>query len=366
MRLLILTHQGNLAGSTQSIAFLAAGLARRGHQVWAAIPPGTLLNQMLHGTGVTCVPVHYRGSWDFTAARTLARLIKKEGIQLACPQSTKDRYAMLWARLFMGIHIPVVHVRRQMPESLGGWLQRLLITLAADRVVAVSQGVARGLMAKGVPKAKLVVIPNGTPAAKYANLDPQRTAELRQRYDLPEGTRVVGCVSRRKRQYQLLQALPLLPPDVTLVLVGVTQPQIAELYEQWVGTPPPAVAQRVIYTGPVPPSETLQWYPIFTVHALPSITEGLSQSLLEAMALGVPVAAAAAAGNLDLIKDGENGLLFPDADPAALAQVLNRLLADAPLRQKLAEAGRHTALIDFSVEKTVDGYEKLFHMLATQ
>lgn len=363
MRLLILTYQGSVAGSTQSVAYLAKGLAQRGHQVWAAITPGTVLWQLLAGSGVQCVPVHYRSSRDLNAARTIARLIKDEAIELACPQSTRDRYALLWARLLMGVRIPVVHVRRQMPESLGGWLQRLLIWLAADRVVAVSQGVARALVAKGVPQRKVVVIPNGTPAEKYAGLDPQSTAELRLRYELPEGTPVVGCVSRRKQQHQLLQALPLLAPGVTLVLVGVTQQQIAERYEAYVGHPPPEPLHRVIYTGPVPLEEVLHWYPLFTVHALPSITEGLSQSLLEAMALGVPVAATAAAGNLDLVKDGQNGLLFPDGQPETLARVLNRLLADAPLRQRLAQAGRHTALVDYSVENTLSGYEKLFHTL---
>ncbi|MDZ7371872.1 MAG: glycosyltransferase, partial [candidate division KSB1 bacterium] len=101
-------------------------------------------------------------------------------------------------------------------------------------------------------------------------------------------------------------------------------------------------------------------YPLFDIKVLPSETEGLSQALLEAMALGVPVIAADAAGNPDLIRDGENGLLYKAGDSRHLAQQIERLLHDQALYRTLQENGRKTALDDFSIERTIERYEEAF------
>jgi glycosyltransferase involved in cell wall biosynthesis len=82
--------------------------------------------------------------------------------------------------------------------------------------------------------------------------------------------------------------------------------------------------------------------------------EGFSQALLEAMALGKPVVASAATGNLDLVTDGTDGLLVPPADPSAWASAIERLLADPPLRERLGAAARHTARERYSLERTVE------------
>ncbi len=84
-------------------------------------------------------------------------------------------------------------------------------------------------------------------------------------------------------------------------------------------------AHRVIFLGKVPIGETLYHYPLFSVKVLPSLIEGLSQSLLEAMAMGVPVVATRAGGNPNLIRDPENGLLLDDQDIRTLASHIKSL-----------------------------------------
>jgi hypothetical protein len=119
----------------------------------------------------------------------------------------------------------------------------------------------------------------------------------------------------------------------------------------------------VIFTGPVPPDEALKFYPLFHVKILSSITEGLSQALLEAMALGIPVIATHAAGNPELITDGENGFTFRDGNVAELAAKIQTLHSDREIRQKFITNGKITALEDFSIENTIKRHEKLFNRL---
>ena len=84
-------------------------------------------------------------------------------------------------------------------------------------------------------------------------------------------------------------------------------------------------------------------YELFDLVLLPSRIEGLSQSLLEAMALGKPVTASAAGGNLDLIVSGADGMLVPPLDAPAWARAIDRLLGDTGLASRLGMAARHTA-----------------------
>jgi glycosyltransferase involved in cell wall biosynthesis len=104
-------------------------------------------------------------------------------------------------------------------------------------------------------------------------------------------------------------------------------------------------------------------YRLLEIALLPSRMEGLSQSLLEAMALGKPVIASAAGGNLDLIRHDTDGLLVPPLDPAAWAGAIERLLGDAAHAARLGQAARVTARDTFSLERTVERTVALYRSL---
>jgi glycosyltransferase involved in cell wall biosynthesis len=78
------------------------------------------------------------------------------------------------------------------------------------------------------------------------------------------------------------------------------------------------------------------------------------------MALGKPVIASAAAGNLDLVQSGADGLLVPPLDPAAWAGAIDRVLCDAELARRLGAAARHTARETFALERTVQATLRLY------
>jgi len=89
-------------------------------------------------------------------------------------------------------------------------------------------------------------------------------------------------------------------------------------------------------------------------------TEGLGVVLLEAMSYRLPVIASNVGGITDIVADGKTGVLVPPADPAALAAALERLATDAPLAERLAEAGRRYVQEHFSWPAILEEWEACY------
>jgi glycosyltransferase involved in cell wall biosynthesis len=92
------------------------------------------------------------------------------------------------------------------------------------------------------------------------------------------------------------------------------------------------------------------------VFVLSSLNEGISNTILEAMASGLPVVATQVGGNAELVREGETGVLVPPGDPVALAAALRRYLRDPALRRAHAQAARERATASFSMEAMVRAY----------
>ena len=100
----------------------------------------------------------------------------------------------------------------------------------------------------------------------------------------------------------------------------------------------------------------------FDIFALPSLAEGISNTILEAMASGLPVVATDVGGNGELIEAGVTGLLVPKADPAALADTLARYVDDAALRAEHGRAGRLRVEQQFSLDRMVERYTRIYRL----
>jgi glycosyltransferase involved in cell wall biosynthesis len=111
----------------------------------------------------------------------------------------------------------------------------------------------------------------------------------------------------------------------------------------------------VIFAGAV--RDTAPYYSIADLLVLPSHREGLPTVVLEAQAAGKPVVGAAATGIVDVISDGETGLLFPVGDVPALAEAMAKLITDKPLANKLGLAGQEQVKRKFSQERV---WEELY------
>jgi glycosyltransferase involved in cell wall biosynthesis len=107
-------------------------------------------------------------------------------------------------------------------------------------------------------------------------------------------------------------------------------------------------------------------YELLDLVLIPSRSEGLSQALLEGMALGKPVIASGATGNLDVVTDNVNGRLVAPLAPEAWAGAIEELLGDPLLAGRLAQAGRHTARVTFALEHTVNRTIRLYDDVLTR
>ena len=96
------------------------------------------------------------------------------------------------------------------------------------------------------------------------------------------------------------------------------------------------------------------------ISALPSLSEGFSNSLLEAMVARLPVVATNVGGNPEIVTDGKTGILVPARDPAALANAMIQILESPSLARQFGEAGRERVAKNFSIESTVRKTEDLY------
>jgi glycosyltransferase involved in cell wall biosynthesis len=347
-----LTHQGEGAGSTQSIFSLSRELARRGHRVLVGCPAGTLLARMVMDAGpiLEHVPLDFRRLGPL--AEALAAVIADRSVDVVNSHATGDRRALTWLRWRGRLPQPLVVTRRTMPLTSPPEL--VAVGLTADRTIAVSGAVASALRRRGHPGSRLRIVPNGIDLERVdAAPTAADLASAHAALGETDGRAVVAVVARRKDQQILLRALPALQRPLTVALVGI-RPD-AELAALQAALP---ARHRVVF---VPFTERpLAFYRLATVAALPSRIEGLSQALLEAMSLGVPVIASAAGGNPDLIQQGESGLLVAPLDPAAWTRALEQMLGDADFRARVAGRGRALARGEFTMERTAARTEAVY------
>jgi glycosyltransferase involved in cell wall biosynthesis len=93
---------------------------------------------------------------------------------------------------------------------------------------------------------------------------------------------------------------------------------------------------------------------------LPSLAEGISNTILEAMACGLPVVATRVGGNPELVEDGVSGRLVPPVNAEAMAVALYRYFDDPALARSHGQAGRHAVLQRFSLDRMVADYRSLY------
>ncbi|SJM92832.1 TIGR03088 family PEP-CTERM/XrtA system glycosyltransferase [Crenothrix polyspora] len=98
----------------------------------------------------------------------------------------------------------------------------------------------------------------------------------------------------------------------------------------------------------------------FDIFVLPSLSEGISNTILEAMATGLPVLATAVGGNVELVKPGYNGQLFSAGDSSALRDLIAAYVTDDVLRKQHGMAARQVALTQFSLNAMVSAYQKVY------
>jgi L-malate glycosyltransferase len=228
----------------------------------------------------------------------------------------------------------------------------------ADAVLSVSSRLAERIASTvDFPLDRIRVIRNGVDLDRFR---PQSKALLRARLNLPVDGLVVGTIGRFvpvKDQRSLINAIALLREDgvaCSAVLVG--DGPLRGALQQYAADR--GVASHVHFAGER--RDVHEIIPAFDVFALVSISEGLSNTTMEAMASGVPVVATRVGGADELVVDGTTGRLVPPSNPEALVEALKTLLKDERLRTTFGHAARARMEQEFGLSRMISNYERLY------
>ena len=253
--------------------------------------------------------------------------------------------------------VPVTLVSKRSLDAYHRRARRVACRVAnrlADRVVANAEAVkAHVHRTERCALDRIVVIPNGIDVTRLSLDGPPPIATA------GDG-RLVGTVGRlswKKGHADLLDAAALVlhdVPDARFALLG-DGPLRGSLERRAASL---GIASRVAFLGRRPDGPRI--LPCLDVFVLPSHIEGMSMSLIEAMAAGCPIAATDVGGNREVVLDGRTGLLVPPREPAQLAKAIVTLLCDRPAALAMAAAARARAAAEFTAETMVARLEALY------
>jgi glycosyltransferase involved in cell wall biosynthesis len=348
-------HQGGGAGSVTSTLHLSVGLARAGLHVRFVCPPESEVESQARQYGLEVHPLTLDPNRGWANAAKLAELLERHPVALVNSQSARDRDALTRLAVSRRLPVPLIATRRQMPRT--SFLANWITSKVASRMIAVSNAVGEALVRRGTPRSKLAIIPNGVVTERLDVPVPEQALEIwRRRISSEPSRRTIGIVARRKDQAVVLRALADVEPPVRLVLAGIEP--TGELGRLATIVPE---RHRVVF---IPfDSDVRPLYDLLELVLLPSRSEGLSQALLEAMALGKPVIASAATGNLEVVTHGRDGLLVDPGTPRVWAAAIQRLLADTQAAQQMGTAARKTARDKFSLSLTIQRTVQLYRLI---
>jgi sugar transferase (PEP-CTERM/EpsH1 system associated) len=247
-------------------------------------------------------------------------------------------------------------------------LLRRLHAPLVSRYVTVSKDLQRYLVERvGIAERRITQIYNGVDTDQFHPGSGGREGLFPPGFANPEAI-VVGTVGRIqpvKDQATLLRAFaellrqqPEFAPRLRLVMVG-DGPLMRDLRDLAATL---RVAEKVWMPGAV--SNVAELMRGMDLFVLPSLNEGISNTILEAMASGLPVIATAVGGNVELIDEGRTGRLFAPQDVPALTRLLADYVVDAQLRRQHAQAARETAVERFGLAAMVSSYLALYERLA--
>lgn len=275
-----------------------------------------------------------------------------------------------WATMFYGVlagrlaGVPVVlhgeHGRNDAERAGVPWKRDLLaaaLARLATRVIAVNEAISEDIRRRWrLDRRRVVCIPNGVDLLRFGPPVPPREADNEfvvgtvARFDAIKN---LGClISAFKR---LCEAEPRLQARLVLVGEGPLSTALRDQAARGVA------ADRIDFVGET--ASPQDWYRRFDVFANTSFSEGMSNSILEAMACGVPVVASDVAGNRCWLNEGENALFFASGDVEALAGCLRRLATDRPLAHRLGTENLRRVRSQYDNRSFLDRYGQMYEQL---
>lgn len=324
------------------------------------------LHRKIQSFGIKLIRLKKRNvAVDLGTIQRLAQTLKKEDVTILHTHN--------WIPLFYGSfaaaisRTPIkIHTKHGSDISTSKSIVRILrrcISVTIDKCIAVSDDVKNALRCGyGFNPRKIVVVKNGIDTKRHNTIAEGSRELKRAEMGVRNGTHVIGIVARlsdEKDHLNLLRSIPAVVSsvrgkDFKLVIVGD-----GPCRENLIGTVRQLqISKKVIFLGDR--SDVPELMNAFDTFILSSVTEGISLTLLEAMATGLPVVATNVGGNPEVVVDGVTGILVPPKDPEKMAEAIIRLLQNRELAKQMGDAGRKRVEEKFSLERMVREYENIY------
>lgn len=362
LRIAMMLETDGPGGAEYVLLQLSEELRRRGHTVVPVGPEQGVgwLRDKLRAAGFEREKFTLRRPLDWGCVRGLREVFARRRVELVhSHEFTMAVYGAMAARLSRLPHLITMHGNERMTRALRRRIALRWAFRNSWATVAVSSATKQSLdrdlgLAPGVVR----VIRNGIPR-RPGNPDP-----VRRELGVRPGEVLllaVGNLDPRKGHIVLLRALARLEaeglgvPWRLAIAGGRGGPERDRLAAFAAEHRMSDRVHLLLKRDDVPDLNAAA-----DVFCMPSLWEGLPLALLEAMLAGKAIVASAASGIPEAIADGEQGLLVPPGDDAALAGALGKVLRDPDLRDRLGEAARRRAEAEFTIERMADRYERLY------
>jgi rhamnosyl/mannosyltransferase len=268
------------------------------------------------------------------------------------------RFGRKRPRVVLTYHSDVVKQRRIL-KFYAPFLRMVLRRV--DKIIATSPNYIQSSSFLKPVEARVAVVPLATDVERFGKADPELVKDLRERHAAQN--QVLLLFAGRLRYYKglqfLLEAMPQVRAGAKLLIIGVG-PMEQELKAQAERL---QLGERAVFLGEISDAELPAYYAASDIFILPACerSEAFGIVQLEAMASGKPVISTElGTGTSYANLNGETGLVVPPANPPALAEAINKLVASPELREKLGRHGQERTRAEFSLEKMLGEIEQIY------
>jgi glycosyltransferase involved in cell wall biosynthesis len=338
-------------GGQSQVLHLLKGLKEASHHAELVTRPGSALGKCAADIGIKVHEAPMRGDVDLFSALRIAKIVRSGGFDIVHMHASHPHALGLMALTLNRapkrvVSRMVVFPIKQGPLGLG----RLKYLMKVDGYIAVCGAAKDVLIEVGVEASKVRIVHSGALAPRMIE-----GKSVRAEFGMGPDTKLVGTVGElveAKGQRHLIEAVPIILkkiPSARFMIVGGGELE-SELRAQAFRL---GFAEFFVFTGFR--KDVGNCLDAFDLFVLPSIMEGLNNSIVEAMMMEKPVVGTNVGGIPEIVKHGETGLLVPPGDPASLAEAVVELLENPEKAHTLASAGRDFAMNNLTAKKMVEG-----------
>jgi len=356
---LYLSTSSGPGGAERVISNLAASLDPQKYRALLCLFRPGWIQERSESRGVRTAVIPTQGMTDWRWAYRFRQLLKQEQVDVIHAHEFDANVQGAFVAALSGIPVvATVHGKNYFYEKLRRRLAYRWVSRQAT-MVAVSENLKEFIVEQvNISRDRIKVVYNGVDAVPPC--DQTDVEQCRRELGIPEQDQIVGVVGNlypvKGHQY-LIDAIPTVLktcPNTSFIFAGRGQlePELKDRVHRL------ELSQCVHFLGLR--QDIPRILAMLNVFVLPSLSEGLSMAILEAMSASKPVVATQVGGNTELVLDQQTGYIVPPRDSQALASRLVTLLTNRQLAAQFAEKGKQRAEGQFSLGTMVRTYQTLY------